>query len=637
MPAPRGRMHRHCFLVALGALCALPLCVAASAADPSKDTADATRCSVFYQQAPRDCPPFVEAFVDVQGRIRADAPNSSSVLGDAYGALAVLQNTYLDPLRGTWPTSIDWTGAVVETILSGTLITLSRSLELVDRGHDRSQKEQLISSIFAQVTHSFFGQNAVAILDEAYDDVLWVVLGWLEAIKFVRLHSTLHHPKRGQHCLSVPATLDSALRTMSWHGNHWVCAFADRARAFWDFATKGWDTTLCLGGMVWNPRLEPYKNAITNELWIAASMSMYEHFPDDKFNQSWAASKNLSTNDPVYLAAAVVGYKWLREVNMTNSQGLYVDGFHVDKSKPGNINCDQRDEMVYTYNQGVILTGQRGLFTATGSPYYLAEGHTLIQAVINATGWDLGKNRPIDDNVRETPPQGALPPWRGLGRYGILEEKCDAEATCSQDSQTFKGIFFHHLTAFCAPIDQAELKPHSRVVDRDRVARVRAAHDDACVAYLGWTRHNMLAALETRDPAGRFGMWWGAGLFRRLPSPTTETGTSTSTGSMGLNSTDYRNKGTPRDRTWGLHETWQPGARGAPAACQAGQRRPDASLRLGGSAFQGGEEPDGRVRVVVGAGGGNASDANDRGRGRTVETQAGGLALLRAYWELSRR
>ena len=28
------------------------------------------------------------------------------------------------------------------------------------------------------------------------------------------------------------------------------------------------------------------------------------------------------------------------------------------------------------------------------------------------------------------------------------------------------------------------------------------------------------------------------------------------------------------------------------------------------------------------------SDLNDRGRGRTVETQSGGVAVLRAWWEL---
>lgn len=89
-----------------------------------------------------------------------------AALEDVFNALAVLQNTYFDPVNGTWPKSIDWTGAVVGTIISDTLSTLTESLESVERDRGWNQKEQLISSIFAQVAHSFFGQNAAAILDE---------------------------------------------------------------------------------------------------------------------------------------------------------------------------------------------------------------------------------------------------------------------------------------------------------------------------------------------------------------------------------------------------------------------------------------------------------------------------------------
>lgn len=81
---------------------------------------------------------------------------------------------------------------------------------------------------------------------------------------------------------------------------------------------------------------------------------------------------------------------------MTNSQGLYVDDYHINVSKKGNVECDVRDEMVYTYNQGVMLTGQRGLWAVTGSPSYLHDGHELIRAVIEATGWDLLRDAPVD-------------------------------------------------------------------------------------------------------------------------------------------------------------------------------------------------------------------------------------------------
>lgn len=100
---------------------------------------------------------------------RADAAGSGRrVLEDAFYALAVLQNSYFDAVNGTWPSSIDWTGAVIETVVSGMLTTLTQSLSSNDFGGDASwsQKENLISSVYAQVVHSFFGQNALAIKDQ---------------------------------------------------------------------------------------------------------------------------------------------------------------------------------------------------------------------------------------------------------------------------------------------------------------------------------------------------------------------------------------------------------------------------------------------------------------------------------------
>ncbi|KHN93981.1 Glycoside hydrolase, family 76 [Metarhizium album ARSEF 1941] len=583
---------------------------------------DVDYCSVYNRASSPGCQPVPGNFLDSRDDAPPTPDTDSGVLEDAFSALSVLQNVYFEPVNGTWPTSIDWTGAVVETVIAGMLTTLSKSLDSTEKGHSWKEKENLISSIFAQVTHSFFGQNAVGILGQAYDDVLWVVLGWLEAIKFVRLHSTLHYPGTEQKCLNVPGGLSDALGTISYHGYNWYCTFAERARAFWDFATRGWDTRLCHGGMIWNPRLLPYKNAITNELWIAASISMYEYFPDDKFDESWTASQGFPINDPVYLAAAIVGYKWLKDVNMTNTQGLYVDGYHVDMSKPNNVECDQRDEMVYTYNQGVILTGQRGLYTVTGSPSYLEDGHALVRNVIKATGWSLGKNAPIDNMERR--PRGKLPRWRGIGRGGILEEQCDVNGTCSQDSQTFKGIFFHHLTAFCAPISPVRI-PDAATVNKTELGKAQCSHDKTCRRYLPWIKYNMDAALATRDKAGRFGMWWGASVFDGFDA-------SGQTDGMNLtspNTTDYRNKGTPIDVTWGLNMTWRPGSKTVTGPYQGLLPRPDPKLRTGVSPDLGVDSQILLGRQV------KPGDANDRGRGRTVETQVGGLALIRAFWELS--
>ena len=107
---------------------------------------------------------------DGAGTGRVDLPHddgppsdsASAVLDEAYAALAVLQDSYYDPSTGRWPASIDWTGAVVETVVAGMLTTMTQALNQ----SDWPQKENLIASVYAQVVHSYFGQNAEAIKDQ---------------------------------------------------------------------------------------------------------------------------------------------------------------------------------------------------------------------------------------------------------------------------------------------------------------------------------------------------------------------------------------------------------------------------------------------------------------------------------------
>ncbi|KAK2048158.1 glycosyl hydrolase [Colletotrichum somersetense] len=607
-------------------------------------------CPIFYPEAqpPTDCEPkqpttFLTAPRAASGP-STDTPDAKDEpLEAAFEALTVMQHDFFASDQGTWPEAIDWTAAVMETMLSGTLTSLSQALAVLDVGgnSDKRAKSNLIDTFFTQLVASYFGQDDVAIRHEAFDDILWVVLGWIDAIKFINIHSQLFYPREGLNESASPG-LGDALANSPWHGQYWIPSFAHRARIFWDLGSKGWDTLLCGGGMNWNPRLEPYKNAITNELYIAASISMYLWFPGDNNTTPWisGASGVKATREPKYLAAAIEGYKWITGVNMTNDAGLYVDGYHIDKSKQDNTECDLRSEAVFTYNQGVLLTGQRGLFTATGSASYLQDGHQLIQAVINASGWDLELDRPID-NLSDLPP-GYLPPWRGLGRGGIVEDSCDASATCSQDGQTFKGIFFHHFVTFCQPIDPAIIDP-GITVDAQAYDQIKTAHASACQAYLGWVRHNAKSALLTRDREGRFGEWWGAGVFQGvLPTMATD-----GIPHSAPNLTDYRNYGLPHDGVWANGDpdkVWAPNGgarknqtRGFVVVSdeeQTGQqvlvglsrqapRRKDADGRKAGFERQAAAPPPPP-----------RGDPNDRGRGRTPETQNGGMALMRAWWEL---
>ncbi len=509
-------------------------------------------------------------------------------------SLEVMESHFFMVSVGTWPKAIDWTAAVMGTQVSATLSVMTlysqrlKSSSLFTKAEARDH-ENLINRYFTQIASFYFGENAFALRTQAYDDMLWVVLGWLEAVKFIKLHSSLHYASSYNH-------------NASWYGGQFIPQFAHRARLFYDLASGGWDTTLCGGGMVWNPYLAPYKNAITNELYIAASISMYLYFPGDSDPSPFLTNTGLppaKAHDVQYLDNAVEAYHWLKNSNMKNEQGLYVDGFHITgwqggkNGSNGTGKCDLRDEKVYTYNQGVLLSGLKGLWEATGSRDYLEDGHELVRNVIRATGWE------DRDSERKYG-------WAGLGRGGVMEELCDWSGSCSQNGQTFKGIFFHHLTLFCSPLTRQEWDKDGEDWLDDEETKL--LHRKSCDEYGDWIRHNAFAAYVTKNQDGEFGEWWGRSARRRMDDEYEEFEGPSARG------TDYRNEGVPRDGIWRLPE-------------DDGMYRSDVVPDLGD--WERGEDAANGLGDEVGL-----RDINDRGRGRTVETQSGGVAVLRALWRL---
>lgn len=514
---------------------------------------------------------------------------STIIFHALHDALSTLQTNYFALWLGKYTTAIDWTAAVTSTHLSATLSTLSRSIPYtvpgtfnVSRSLDVEAQmvENEINKYFAQTTAYYFGEDYVALRMEAYDDMLWVVLGWLESLKTINGHDRAHYDEDGQ----------------GWHAKQWIPVFAHRARVFYELAAEGWDWRLCGGGMTWNPHVLPYKNAITNQLFISASISMYLHFPGDTncspfFSQHNANSFNAKQDqcdeatkgDPAYLASALHGYTWLRNSGMLNAQGLYTDGFHIRDYRQNHSKtvCDERNEMVYTYNQGVILSGLRDLWLATADTTFLSDGHELVGNVMRATGWPLKGNN--DDDK-----------WHGIGTRGILTEACDPRGSCSQNGQTFKGIFFHHLTAFCRPLP-LRTKWHG-LMSREVVA----LHERSCKEYTQWVVHNACAALSTRDEEGRFGGWWGA-----------QVDTQTEFG--GMTKRQEKKRGDWRE------EQLPDGAvdyRNLPL--------PPSFLDVEDAGVDAGHLHTRRMAT---------NDPNNRGRARTVETHGSGLAVVRAAWE----
>lgn len=614
----------------------------------------------------------LDSHIDKLDGLHSPSAAYMDILEPMLQLLHTMQEEHFAPWLGTWPTAIDWTAAVMETHVSGALSSISRALDLIpmDGRAGERKKENLVTLFFSQILGYYFGQDHFAIRNEAYDDILWVVLGWLETIQFIDLHTSLNF----QDSMDAPGFI-------KWHGNIWTPAFAHRARIFWNLARSGWDWELCGGGMTWNPRLEPYKNAITNELFISASASMYLYFPGD-WNHSPFFS-GLDTSDPdhfvrpsgndvfrahdtVFLRFAEDGYQWLADSRMMDDRGLYTDGFHISgyqDPKNSNKKCDVRNEQVYTYNQGVILTGQVNLWKITGNHSYVNDGHRLIRNVIKATGWDIKHQQPEEHGLPRNSDDGdaynsswdgtVLPPWHGLGRAGVLEEACDSKGTCSQDSQTFKGIFFHHLATFCTAslsLDDFVVTTTATTAGSDTRDQLRS-HTEQCGSYAHWLRHNVRAMMGTRDEDGRVGMWWTAGLLDLEDTMPMQDDVEDP------DAVDYRNDGVPDDPVWrrtptgvtpphvpqvplppepvGLNGGFDEGVLVAEKVLQRPRLEDDGvgADREGDSKV----EEDKEGRVSEGAPNMVKKDLNDRGRGRTVETQGSGLALLRAFWEISTR
>jgi hypothetical protein len=518
-----------------------------------------------------------------------------TTLQDMISALDVMQNSYFAQWLGTWPDAIDWTAAVIGTHVSGTLSVLTYTSPGLNSSPSSFEAtiahENLISRYFDQIAAFYFGENAFSLRMQAFDDMLWVVLGWLESIKFQNLHTTLHYDSRN-------STFER-----SWHGTQLRVPAAHRARIFYELASTGWESELCGGGMIWSPYLLPYKNAITNELFISASIGMYLYFTGDPIHSPFISSDNCRVHDPEHLAAAVRGYQWLKDSNMTGIGGLYADGFHISGYRgignPGSKKCDELNTMVYTYNQGVILSGLRGLWLATNDKEYLRDGHELVEKVMHATGWpkEVGGRR-----------------WAGLGRGGVLEDVCDARGDCSQDGQTFKGIFFHHLAEFChvlRPEEDIFLMEFSNSLTSpgERQNTFNEWHLNRCRRYGPWISHNAQAALATRNDEGKFGMWWG----RAYPISTDMAAMDSP---LPIGAIDYSNsgqRGENSQRLVGLLRTHSD--------------REQSTTEERFVAKMGTLSPRSQDHTTL------TRDVNDRGRGRTVETQSGGLAVVRAWYQ----
>jgi len=134
------------------------------------------------------------------------------------------------------------------------------------------------------------------------------------------------------------------------------------------------------------------------------------------------------------------------------------------------------------------------------------------------------------------------------------------------------GIFFHHLTLFCEPLPTTSS-------NKALSEAARSQHLKRCTDLHNFIRKNAEAAWNTRNPKGIIGAWWGAPKH--------------------VSSVDK------------FETILDPGAVDIQNAGEIGS---PLSIPMDNAA---------------------SGDLNDRGRGRTVESHSGGLAVLRAVLQVA--
>lgn len=204
-----------------------------------------------------------------------------------------------------------------------------------------------------------------------------------------------------------------------WWGLAWVAAYdvtgdaryLETARKDADHMRDYWTST-CGGGVQWATD-KPYKNAVTNELYLRLNASLH----------------NRIDGDTAYLQRAEDEWAWFRGSGMINSGGTVNDGL--------TSACANNGDTTWTYNQGVILAGLAELHRATGDAAVLSSARTLADA---STSSDY------------------------LNPGGTLHEPYEPDGTgCTSDGDSFKGAYARGLGILDKELPD---HPYSAYLDR---------------------------------------------------------------------------------------------------------------------------------------------------------------------------
>jgi predicted alpha-1,6-mannanase (GH76 family) len=291
----------------------------------------------------------------------------------------------------------------------------------------------------------FHTQNVSGIVrSRSYDDIGWVILGWIEAYHVTGNATYLTRSKE---------LWNEILDQGSWTETPEEC----NGGFYW----AGEEVVDDINGTV-SVRLF-YKNAITNSLFIMSSLELFfvEDDPTEKEKYlSWAKRvwKWIDRSDMIIYPPAkqtqtlssISPPLFHESMNITTLE--VCDGLELE-DRNGQCNCN--NEEGFTYNQGVLIGGLGLLHKAVQDSSFSAEA-TILDDDGNEKSNDddsfapkmlIEKADSIAYSVIHHPPND----W--LDDNGILVEPCPVVDNgdgneCNEDQQQFKGIFVRYLRLY---------------------------------------------------------------------------------------------------------------------------------------------------------------------------------------------
>lgn len=196
-------------------------------------------------------------------------------------------------------------------------------------------------------------------INEFYDDELWWALAWIKVYDITKNETYLQ-----------------------------------TAAGIFEDSKSVWGQTPC-GGMWWDKN-HTEVGAVVNELYFTTAIKLANRMP----STPWPA---------YYMDEAVRSYTWFRESGLINGENLINNALDL-------TTCQNDGNYVFSYNQGILLSGLAEMTWATEDRQYADLADVIASATINAM----------------------------TGSDGILREPCEPNA-CNGDQEQFKGIFSRNV------------------------------------------------------------------------------------------------------------------------------------------------------------------------------------------------